>query len=135
MSNATVNIPKDVIDPIVRQQVCAGIVAALGDPSVLISAVVDRAIKQKVDSEGKINEYGSYNTHDMVEVLAKKAINSVVQQAIRDWVDDHKPAIKEQVEKVLMKQKGAFAKSLVEGMVDAAKQQWSFKCDITIPQR
>ena len=132
MSNATVNIPSDVLEPIVMAQVSAGIVAALGQPEQLIAKVVERALALKVDSDGTRSDYSNYNTHNLIEVLAGKAIREVTEQAIRQWVQERKPEIEAQVRKGLARSESRFAKALVDGLVENAKSKWDFKCDVII---
>ena len=133
-SNATVNIPKDILEPIVRAQVAAGIAAAIGDPAKIIEGVVEHALAQKVDSDGRISKYSSDNKYNIVEIMAKKAIHETVQEAVEDWISEQRPAILEQVKKSLSRKQTAFAKALVDGMVSAAKQNWNLKCEITMPR-
>lgn len=132
-TNATVNIPNDVIEPIVRQQVIAGIIAQIGDPEKLIAGVVDRALKQKVGRDGNVSSSSYQNEHDLIETVSKNAIHSVTRQCIEEWVEEMKPKIQEQVKKALARKQSAFAKAMVDGMQEAMSQDWSFKCNITMP--
>ena len=128
--DATFKIPKEVIEPIVREQITAGVVAALGNPSELIATVIDRAMKQKVNDSGRVDKSDYYNRHNLVEVLATKAIHEATKAAIVAWVEKSKPAIQEQVEKALTRRKTAFAKALVDGLVSSTRQSWSFTCNV-----
>lgn len=130
--SATVNIPKDVIEPIVRQQVCAGVVAALGNPSELIRQVVERALAQKVNRDGKRDSSNCYNDHDLIETVSRIAIHKAVHEAITAWVEENRPVIKEQVQKALARKQSAFARALVDGLSDAVKQSWTFNCQINL---
>lgn len=132
LPNATVTIPTDVIDPIVRQQVCAGIVASLGKPEVLIATVVEQALKQKVDRNGNIDRQSHYNTHDMIEVLSKNAIHAVAKEAIGEWINAQRSTIQAQVQKALSRKSSSFAKTLLDGVCRAIKQEWSFTCHINL---
>lgn len=129
-STATINVPKDVIEPIVRAQVAAGIVDALGDPADLIAKVVGYALKQKVNAQGVASDRDYDNKHDLVELMATKGIHAVVRESLTKWIEEQRPAIEEQVQKALAKKESAFARALVNGLVEATKQDWGFKCDI-----
>ena len=131
-SEATFKIPNDVIEPIVKEQVVAGVLAALGDPSKLITKVVERAIAQKVNREGKIDRCDFYNKYSMVEVLAEKAIHQVTMEAIAAWVEKNKPAIQAQVEKALSRKTSPFARALIDGLSQAVQQSWKFTCNINL---
>ena len=134
-SEATFKIPNDVIEPIVKEQVVAGVLAALGDPSKLITKVVERAIAQKVNREGKIDRCNFYNKYSMVEVLAEKAIHQVTMEAIAAWVEKNKPAIQAQVEKALSRKTSPFARALIDGLSQAVQQSWKFTCNINLEDK
>lgn len=131
--NATVNIPNDVIEPIVRAQVTAGIIAALGHPEQLIAQVVDQALKQKVSSKGVVGDRYD-NKHDLIEVLARNAIHDMTRAALSAWVEQQRPKIEEHVRKALARKESAFAKALVDGLVSATKSTWNFSCSIQIKE-
>ncbi len=131
---ATVNIPKDVLEPIVRSQVAAGIVEALGKPEQLISKVVAQALKQKVDSKGSVSTHNYDNRYDLIELLATNGIHSVVRESLGKWIEEQRPAIEAQVKKALSRKESAFAKALVEGLITATRSEWSFKCNINFKE-
>ena len=133
MSNATVNIPKDVLEPIVRAQLAAGIVEALGRPEDLIEKVVGQALGQKVNSQGRVSTSTYDNRFDLIELLASKGIHEVVRESLAQWVKDRRPQIEAQVKKALARRESAFAKAMVDGLVTATKTSWSFKCNIHMP--
>lgn len=127
---ATVQIPDDVIQPIVRQQICAGIMAAMGKPEELVESVVKRAMERKVGRDGKVSQYSHDNKYDMVEILAMNAIEDAVKQAIKEWVANNQKLIQEAVSKALTKKTGPFAKALMDGLMESVKQAWSFRCSV-----
>jgi len=114
--NATVNIPKDVIDPIVRQQLSAAIAAAMGDPVKIINAIVTRALDIKVDKSGKVSSYSYDNTQPFLEALSHKLIRDEAEKLIREYVQDHRELIKKQIVALLSKRRnGTFAEALLVG--------------------
>ena len=129
---ATVNIPRDVLEPIVRAQVTAGVLRAFGDPAELIEQVVARSLTQKVDSDGKVNTYDSYNKYDVAEVLAKQAIHKMTKEMLAEFVEQQRPKIEAAVKSALAKKSGAFAKALVDGLQRSVSAEWSFKCDMAL---
>lgn len=131
-STATVNIPKDVLEPIVRQQVAAGIVSALGNPAKLIEGLVQLTFNQKVDSNGVVSRSDYENRYALVEVLARNAIREVVKQALAEWINEKTPEIRAEVEKALGRRKSAFAKALVDGLHESLRSSWSFKCNVNL---
>ena len=133
-STATVNIPKDVLEPIIRQRVSADIVATLGDPGELIAKIVRLALAQKVDENGVQHKESYYNNHDLIETVAANAIRDVAREVLASWVAEQRPIIEEQIRKGLRRKESAFAKAIVTGLSDAMKADWSFNCNITMPK-
>jgi hypothetical protein len=126
---ASVNIPKDLLEPIIRQHIAAGVVAAIGDPAALIRAVVDRACKEKVNSEGKRGQYDSDNKYDFVEQIAGNAIREATRKAVMTYVEEQRPAIETAVVAHLKRSTTKFAKTLVDGLVESTKQRWNINCE------
>lgn len=131
-STATVNIPKDVLEPILRQQVAAEVTAALGNPADLIAKVVEFALSQKVNADGKRSSYEHDNRHSFIEVAAKNAIHKAVHEILAQWIEEQRPAIAKHVEAALGRRKSAFAKALVEGLANSVKSSWTFNCEINL---
>jgi len=84
--NATVSIPNDILEPVIRAQVAAGITAQLGNPEVLIQKIVSNAMSQKVNSEGKVSRESYSNRHDLIELLAGRAIRAIVDDVLTSWI-------------------------------------------------
>lgn len=126
---ASVNIPKDLLEPIIRQHVAAGVVAAIGDPAELIRQIVDRSLKVKVDSEGKVNDYSHYNTHDFIDAIAGKTIREATKAAVIEYVNEQRPAIQAAVKAHLTRKTSAVAKALVDGLIESTSQRWDMKCE------
>jgi len=129
-NQATVNIPRDVLEPIIRQQVCAGITAALGDPAELIGKVVARALEVKVDRDGVMHEEAYRNTYPFIETICARTIHKITRDCIEEWVEAKRPEIKTAIEKRLARQTGPFAKALMDGMTEAIQQSWRFECKV-----
>jgi hypothetical protein len=125
---ASVNIPKDLLEPIIRQHIAAGVVAAIGDPATLIRAVVERACKEKVNSEGKKSQFEYDNKYDFVEAIAGQAIRAATKKAVLAYVEEQRPAIEAAVVAHLKRSTSKFAKALVDGMIASTHQ----RCDVTV---
>lgn len=132
---ASVNIPKDLLEPIIRQHIAAGVVAAIGDPARLIQGVVERAVKTKVDNEGKVSDSSYCNSHDLIEVVCRNTIIRATKAAIENFIAKQEPLIVAAVEKELRKSTSKFAKALVDGFVTSAKQRWNVDCKFEFVDR
>ena len=126
---ASVNVPKDILEPILRQHIAAGVIAAIGDPVELIRSVVERAIKTKVDRDGRVSDQSYCNRNDLIETVSKNAIVDATRNAIEKYVAEQQPEIEAAVEKELKRHTGQFAKALVTGLVQSTKQIWKVECN------
>jgi len=128
--NATVSIPNDILEPVIRAQVAAGITAQLGNPEVLIQKIVSNAMSQKVNSEGKVSRESYSNRHDLIELLAGRAIRAIVDDVLTSWIDAQRPAIEKKVRDSLARKQGMFAKAMVDGLSSSLQSRWGMKCDV-----
>jgi len=91
-------------------------------------------LKQKVCNNGSVSNTSYENHHDLIELIATKGIHAVVRESLTKWVEEQRPAIEQQVKKALARKESKFAKALVDGLVEATKSTWKFKCDIHFPE-
>jgi hypothetical protein len=127
-------IDNTIVEPIIRAQIQAAIVQNMGNPEELISKMVALALRKKVNSDGKVDQYDSYNKYDFIEAIAARAIQKTAQEVFEDWVEANKDKIKVAVEKELRKPSRNFqiAKALADSVATSLKCLWSIKCDTKI---
>lgn len=126
---ASVNIPKDLLEPIIRQHIAAGVVAAIGDPAALIRTVVERACKEKVCRDGTRSQYSSDNQYDFVEFTAGQAIREATKKAVMAYIEEQRPAIEAAVAAYLRKSTTKFAKAIADGFVASTSQRCEVKVE------
>lgn len=129
---ATVNIPKDILEPIVRAQVTAWIIKAFGDPAELIASVVERALSQKVDETGKVSSYQSENKFTMIEALSRKMIHEIAKRMLQDYMETQRPKIEKALKATLSRQHGKFGTAMIEGLTKAIDNKYRFECSLSI---
>lgn len=126
---ASVNIPKDLLEPIIRQHIAAGVVAAIGDPATLIRQLVEKAASEKVDMNGEVSRYSSDNKYSFIEAVATRTLHESIKAAIVEYVKEQRPAIQAAVKSHLAKRTSAVAKALVDGLIASTEQRWDLKCE------
>jgi hypothetical protein len=121
MSDAqvVVNVSKEIIDAHVK----AAVASALGrDPSALIKAVVDAAMRQP--------DSNSYGRQTVWESEVNKMILAVAQQTFNEWLEEMKPTIAKEVRSRLAGKNGtATINDIVEKLAGALK---TFKVNVHI---
>jgi shikimate kinase len=116
--NPTFQIPKDVIEPILNAHINTAVAMALEGKDQIIESIVTRVLNQKVDSQGKPDNYGYNSSVAWIQWLMEDAVRKAVKQAIEEQVNVHKDAIKKAIAaEIGIKGKySPLAKSLIEGM-------------------
>lgn len=122
---AKLTLPEGVLGPIIQAQV----VAALNEQGALVEELVATVLKMKV------RDQQSYRDMPFLEMLCRNAIQNAVEAAVKTWIQEQAPVIEKEVDKALRSNKAAFAKSLVRAAVDATKQHWRLKVDLSFEDR
>lgn len=125
---AKIELSKDLIEPIVRAQLQASIMSALGRSEELICQVVQTVMNTKVDEDGRNSHYSS--ARPMITWMAEKAIKEAAAEAIKEWFATNKEQIKKHLLVAIQKNAKGLAESFVLGIGTAAEA--SYKHNITV---
>lgn len=110
----------------------AAIVNELGDPVELISAVVENALKTKVDRHGHVtnNSYDAKTT--LIEHMSRQAITDAAARAIREWCMSNQDAIKEAIKVELSKEDtvAGLAGTVVKSLIEGSEREYLFTLNI-----
>ena len=109
-----VNLDKEYLKESVENIVSAAIMQALGEPHSIVKKVVDQTINQKVDSNGNPT---SYSGTPYLQWLASKTVEKTVCEAMKELVEKHSPALKEEILSQVSSKK--FQDSIVGAFIDA----------------
>ncbi len=109
----------------------AGIIEALGDPSVILTKAVDSVLSMKVDREGR--QSNSYSSIPYIEWLATKVIQDTVRDCIKEVIDERKDEFEEVIKKKLATKSfmNDVSSSFIKAMLDAASSHWSMPIDVS----
>lgn len=112
---ATVNIPKDVLAPIIQAQITAVLAEALGAQRNVLEMAVVAVLNGKVDSNLQPQNYGE----PFHKVLIDKTMREAVAAAMKEAVGKHRDLVYNAVLKELTKKNSPWVKQLVKGMVES----------------
>jgi hypothetical protein len=129
---ATIAIPNDVIQPIVQARIQAAIIEALVPHKNLVADAVTAALGVKVDSDGKVNNYPSYNTYTLLQHLAHKAVADAAKEALKEYLEQSKDGIKARVKKELEKKSSILATALVDGFEKSIATTYGFSLTVNL---
>jgi len=132
MSTATLQVPHDVIDPIVRAEVTKAIIEAMGNRAELLTQAIASVLNAAVDSEGKFSNYSSDRNRTWIDWAVGHAIRAAAKEAITEVLTLHKEKIKQSMVRMLQQKNSPLLKQLAEGMIDAAANPDVLKYRISI---
>jgi hypothetical protein len=116
--NATVNIPNDVLKPIIE----AKVVEALGGQSQLLAELVSVVVNGQVER--------NYRKVPWIEAVCRDAITSATQQAVQRWVASHQDAMTKAIEREMSRNTRSLAKLMVEGFAKQAASCYNIRVSI-----
>jgi hypothetical protein len=133
MSGMTVNVDKELVEPIVRAEIEAAIVCQLQNTENLIPNLVTAALSDKVDERGKKSQYRSSNKYLYIDILCRDAIKDASREAMKEYIEENTEKLALEVKKQIRKSEAELARIFVDGLVGSLKSSWNFKIDVRLP--
>lgn len=136
MGSVSMNIDQSVVNSIVAAEVQAAVAKALTGHEQMVSAIVAQALTMKVDSEGKISKYDSYNTRTYLEYFVNQAIQEAAKEAFQEYMVEIKPKIKAELVKQIRKQTSAesLAGVILEGLGQSVASKWRVGVELRLAE-
>ena len=94
-------IPKELLEPFIKEAVSASIIGALGDGTKLITEAVQETLRKKVDKHGNVSNYSSDNKYALIDILAQREIKKIVLSVLEEYATSLRPQIEEGIRKAL----------------------------------
>ena len=129
----TLQVSPDLVRPVIEHKIHAAIIEALSQTgvNVILDQTIARVLAQKVNSEGKVDNYEHYNKTPYVEYVCGQMIRDAVRSALKSWIENNQPLIDKQVDAEFKKRSKFLAQQFAAGMLDCVKTSWGIKCDVT----
>lgn len=105
MAEVGITIPTELINDLVR----AAIVRELGNQTALIEGVVNAAMSAKESN---------YSSKTFFQATTEKLIRGVADEALKEWIETQREAIKAAFLKYLTSRDGAATKKLIDAMME-----------------
>lgn len=86
----SLNISQDLIKSAIQEEVKAGIIRALGDPSKIVKDAIASMTDTYVDVNGNITKIGSYRSKPYFDWLAEETVKKTVREEIEKYVNEHR---------------------------------------------
>lgn len=128
MEASTIQIPKDVIEPIIQAHVSKAVAEALGGQKAILEKAVSFAMNLKVDRDGKPTTYS--DAQPWLAWQISNLIREAAKKAIIEHLEDNKDVIKAQLVAQLRNTKSKVAHNLADAMIDGVSKSvnsgWNF---------
>jgi polyribonucleotide nucleotidyltransferase len=135
MAGMTLNVDEGLVQPIIEAEIQAAIVRQLESAQNLIPKLVQAALNQKVNAEGKVTSSSYDSKYSYIEVLCNQAIQKAAQEGMKKYIEDSLPIIQAEVEKQIRSQTRNIAKTFVEGLAESIKTEWRFSVTVKLPEQ
>ena len=132
MTNATLQVPTDLIDPIIRAEVSKAIIEAMGNRGAILAQAIAGILSTQVDSEGKPSNYSSDRSRTWLDWAVAIAVRTAAKEAIQEAMGQQKEAIKKEMIRQIQMKNSPLVRMFVEGMVSAATAPDVLKYRISI---
>ena len=131
MMNLSIN--KDMLTPVIEQQVKAMMATILGGQEQIVDKVIKNILETKVGSDGRPT---SYNGKTYFEWLLKDEITKAVKELIAEEMKSKVSNIKKAVKKQIQSESGAtvIADALLNGLNKTCENSWRSTFRIELSQ-
>lgn len=120
-------VDPQLVEPIIRDQIAAAVVAQLGDPAELIRKMVLQVLTQKVGSNGQISQYSSENKYDLIEALSANAIRTAAKAAVERLAQESHPQIEAEIIRQIKAAPKKTAAAIMAGFMGLAGQPNNYR--------
>lgn len=129
----SLNISDEVIKAAVQEEVHAGIVKALGDPSVIVRDAIKTMTNRYVNKEGKFCDKGSWNAKPYFDWLAEDIVKTTVKEEIEKYVNENREEFGEEIRKQLKSAdfRKSIAASFLQSIVKCTESDWKMPISIS----
>ena len=131
-SGMTLNVDRGLVKPIVEAEIQAAIVRELEKDTNLVPKLVQAALQEKVDQEGK-RTGRSYDKYLFIDVLCRDAIQKAAVAAMREYIDENVDTLRAEIKRQIKASAGGLAEVFVNSLVQSLESKWSFTVRIDLP--
>lgn len=135
-SMMSLSISKDMLTPVIEQQVKAMMIEILGGKELIVDDIITKILHQRVDKDGKPSTW-SGDKQTYFDWLLVNELTKAVKELIHEEITSQSGKIRKQIKKAIQTEKGAntIAQALLDGLGETVKSSWrsSFKIELHQP--
>ena len=132
----SLNSSDEVIKAAITEEVRAGIVKALGDPSVIVRDAIKTMTDKYVNSNGEFCRKDSNRAKPYFEWLAESIVVTTVKQEIEKYVNENRDEFAEEVRKQMKDAnfKKNVTAAFLQAIVSTTQNEWKMPINISFEQ-
>lgn len=116
---ASLKLPKDLLEPIIQAHIQAALAEALGSKSDLLGKMAWQILNQTVNNSGNPVNPSSYEkAGTFIEVSLRLAMQKAFRELLEQELEKHKETLKVHLTSELKKANSPLTKALVKGMCE-----------------
>lgn len=130
-------IDQEAITGVIKQMVNAGIVQALDEKNNIASSIVNQVLSMKVDDEGKVSSYSSYNKYTLLEYCVKQMIKDESLNVIKEVMEEKREDIRGMIKREMSKKAtiDSFYKAFLSGVVDSIDSTYRTTINVSVNKK
>lgn len=129
----SLNISDDVIKAAIQEEVHAGIVKALGEPSVIVRDAIKTMTNKYVNERGEFVGKDNWRAEPYFDWLAEDIVKTTVKEEIEKYVNENREEFAEVIRKQL--KSADFIKSIttsfLQAVVKNTESEWKMPISIS----
>lgn len=126
----TLQIPKDVIEPIIQAHITKAVIEALGGSKQILEQAIAHVLNLKVDENGRPRGYSS--DKPWIEWAIGDVLQKAARAAIEEAMAGQSEALKKSIASQLTRRNSPLAKQLAEQLVLGVSSPETLKYRLTI---
>ena len=129
----SLNISDEVIKAAIQEEVHAGIVKALGDPSVIVRDAIKTMTNKYVNESGEFVSKDSWRAKPYFDWLAENIVKITVKEEIEKYVNENREEFAEEIRKQLKSVdfKKNVSASFLQAIVKCTESEWKMPVEIS----
>ena len=129
----SLNISDEVIKAAVQEEVHAGIVKALGDPSVIVRDAIKTMTNRYVDERGEFVSKDNWRAKPYFDWLAEDIVKTTIKEEIEKYVNENREEFAEEIRKQLKSAdfRKKISASFLQSIVKCTESNWKMPISIS----
>lgn len=123
----TFQIPKEIIEPIIKAHVNEAVMRALDGPGAVVAKAISTVLTMKVRDDGSPDGYNSTNSPTFIDWCVRDCIKKAARAAIEEELAKHTDRLKASMVAEMQRKNSPLIKQLADGLIGAITHPETFK--------